>query len=75
MFPDERPKYNFDTASDSSHLSDFYDDANPENKFNNSRKYLRKDDILVTKMSVSRKIPSLKSNLKSKLKNNKDQQR
>ena len=37
---------------------DYYDDSNPENKFNNSKK-LFKDQIFLTKITTSTMVPSL----------------
>lgn len=41
-----------------SNNSDYYDDSDPDNKFNNSKK-LFNDSMFLTKMSMSNKMPSL----------------
>lgn len=49
-----------------SHKSDYYDDSNPENKFNKSKK-LFKDQEFLTKITTSIMIPSLNPTVNRKI--------
>lgn len=73
MFPNDQG-YHFETVSLSSHSSDFYDDSNPENKFNKSRRFLGKDNIMMTRLNINGKPPNLK-NTKANLRKIKDKRK